>query len=1074
MVRWVVVSGLKFRRLVLAVAVGLVVVGVVQLRDPAVDALPEFGRPTVEVQTEALGLSAAEVEQLITVPLEQDLLVGVAFLDEIESVSLPGLSSVVMTFEAGTDPLDARQVVQERLTQAAGVAGLPAVAKLPQMIQPLSTSSRVAMAKLSSGELTPIEMSVLARWVIGPRLLGVHGVANVSIWGNRERQLQVLVDPERLHRNGVVLSQIIRTAGNSLEVSPLSYLEASTPGTGGFIDTPNQRLNIFHQQAISTPKELSEVPLEGPDGERLVVDGHPVLLGDVTDVVEGHQPLIGDTACSRGEACLLVVVEKFPGANTGDVAAGIEKAFAALAPGLADMRIDSSVYRPAEYVDSAVSNVGWAMLVGAVLLVLALLLFAGWRRAVVMVVTMTCSAAVALVVLGALGTDVNLLMVAGLVLGLTAVVHDAVNDVEAITSRLRERREAGARNEVAAAVVDAATAARRPVVYGALVIAAAALPLFFLRAEGDAFLRPIALSYLLSVASSMACALLVLPVLCVLLLRGEGSAAGGRVARRWLPGLYERFGTWTLGRPREAIGVLVVLAAAVLLAAPFVDGSLRPGLRERDLLVEVQGAPGTSLPRMTSLAADLVDDLESLPGVEQANAQLGRAVMSDQDVDVHHGQIWVSMDRDADYDATLASVAEAAAAHEDLSATVRTYSDLRVQDVLREDDSDIAVRVYGENQTVLDEKAAELGAGIGRIEGVSDVRVDSPAEEPTIEVHVDLAKAQALGIKPGDVRRAAASLLGGITVGNLFEHQKVFDVVVWGAPTVRNEVSDIRNLLIDTPDGRQIRLGDVAEVVTLPNDAVIRHESVARYAELTADVSGRDVGDVVADVEALIGQTAFPLDHHAEVLDGYAQRQADQQRLATMALTALVAVLLLLQAAFRSWRLAAIGLIALVAAMSGGLGAALANDGRITLGSATGLFVGLGIAARGLVTLIGHYQRLRLWGENALDAALVRRATTEIAGPILLSTLGTVVLLGPAVFLGGRPGLEVLQPAAVAILGALVTATLVNLLVMPAVYLRFGNVRQDDIWADAVPAGAPAGNEAGVTAGAAGSARRPS
>jgi Cu/Ag efflux pump CusA len=261
MMRWVVTSSLKFRTLVIAVAVGVMVVGITQLPKASVDVLPEFMPPTVEVQTEALGLSAEEVEQMVTVPLEQDLLNGVAFVQDIESVSLPGLSSIVLTFEPGTDLLDARQVVGERLTQAVGVAGLPQVAKLPQMLQPLSSSSRVAMVRLSSGERSLIDMSVLARWVITPRLLGVDGVANVAIWGYRDRQLQVLVDPARLAEHGVTLNDVIRTTGNALEVSPLSYLEASSPGTGGFIDTANQRLHIFHDQAISTPDELAQVTI---------------------------------------------------------------------------------------------------------------------------------------------------------------------------------------------------------------------------------------------------------------------------------------------------------------------------------------------------------------------------------------------------------------------------------------------------------------------------------------------------------------------------------------------------------------------------------------------------------------------------------------------------------------------------------------------------------------------------------------------------------------------------------------------------------------------------------------------
>ncbi|HEV3497424.1 MAG TPA: efflux RND transporter permease subunit, partial [Actinomycetes bacterium] len=348
MMRWIVALSLKFRRLVLAAAVGVLVLGIVQVGRTPVDALPEFNPTTVEVQTEALGLSAEEVEQLITVPLEQDLLAGIAFLDEIESVSLPGLSSVVMTFEPGTDVLDARQVVQERLTQAAGVAGLPQVANLPQMIQPLSSSSRLSMIKLSSDDLSPIEVSVLARWVITPRLMSVPGVANVTVWGFRDRQLQVLVDPERLRRHQTTLQRVIETSGNALEVSPLSFLEASTPGTGGFIDTVNQRLDIFHEQAITTARELAQVPLEGQEGL-----ASPKTLGDVARVVENHQPLIGDAICPGGERCLLLVVEKFPGANTVEVTNGVEAALDAMRPGLGDMRIDTSLYRPASFIQSS-------------------------------------------------------------------------------------------------------------------------------------------------------------------------------------------------------------------------------------------------------------------------------------------------------------------------------------------------------------------------------------------------------------------------------------------------------------------------------------------------------------------------------------------------------------------------------------------------------------------------------------------------------------------------------------------------------------------------------------------------
>lgn len=334
MMRWIVGSSLKFRLLVLPVAAIVMFAGIVQLRRAPVDVLPEFTPPTVQIQTEALGLSAVEVEQFITVPLEQDLLNGVPLLDTILSESAAGLSTVDLVFLRGTDVLKARQVVQERMTQA---VALPHVSKAPVMIEPTSSTSRVMVIGLSAKNMSLIDMSVLARWRIKPRLMGVPGVANVSVWGQRERQLQVQVDPQRLASSGVTLNQVIQTTGNALWVSPLTFVEASTPGTGGFLETSNQRLTIQHVLPITTAGDLAQVPLEEAKGVR---------LGDVARVVEDHQPLIGDAVVADGPG-LILVVEKAPGANTLEVTRGVESALRALAPGLSGIRIDTTVYRPA-------------------------------------------------------------------------------------------------------------------------------------------------------------------------------------------------------------------------------------------------------------------------------------------------------------------------------------------------------------------------------------------------------------------------------------------------------------------------------------------------------------------------------------------------------------------------------------------------------------------------------------------------------------------------------------------------------------------------------------------------------
>jgi AcrB/AcrD/AcrF family len=372
---------------------------------------------------------------------------------------------------------------------------------------------------------------------------------------------------------------------------------------------------------------------------------------------------------------------------------------------------------------------------------------------------------------------------------------------------------------------------------------------------------------------------------------------------------------------------------------------------------------------------------------------------------------------------------------------------------------------------VLNAKADEIRGLVAGVDGVARAQVDRPLEEPTIQVKVDLARAQAAGVKPGDVRRAAASLLGGITVGNLFEEQKVFDVVVWGTPSIRQSQRDIEQLLIDTPSGDQVRVGEVADVQVTPNPAMIRHESIATYLDVTADVADREVGAVADDVDRLLEQVDFPLEHHAAVLGGFEEQQAGRTRLLAVAVAAGLAIFLLLQAAFGSWRLAALTFLALPLALVGGVVAVLATTGTWTLGSIAGLVGVLGIAARGVVLLVRHYRRLERAEGTPFGAGLVLGGTRDLLVPTLLSALAAAVVLAPIVVVGGVPGFEILHPMAVVVLGGLVTTMLVTLFLVPVLYLRFGSVSgDDDGWDDELlspvpePVGAdrPAENRAGV------------
>jgi Cu/Ag efflux pump CusA len=1039
MMRWIARASVRFRLLAVPLAALLVLLGVVALRNAPVDVLPEFSPPRVEIQTEALGLSAAEVEQLITVPLEQDLLNGVAWLDDIHSESIPGLSSIELVFEPGTDVMQARQLVQERITQA---RALPNVSGPPVMLQPLSSTNRVMMVGLTAKDVSAIEMSVLARWRIKPRLMGVPGVANVSIWGQRERQLQVVVDPQQLRAHNVTLNQVLETTGNALWVSPLSFIEASTPGTGGFFDAPNQRLGVQHILPITTPEDLSRVIVESDKP-----GGTPLRLGDVASVVENHQPLIGDAVVNGGPG-LMLVVEKFPGASTLDVTRELESALKGMEPGLAGIEINTNVYRPATYIDTALDGLWMALLLGGLLVLLVLVaLFLGWRTTLVSAVAIAVALAVAGLVLYWRGVTFNTMILAGLLMAVAVIVSDAITATETIARRVREHRQSGDDRSIAAVVIDASLEAPRPFLYATLIIIATTAPLFFGPEVWDSFLRPLAMSYLLAVVASMAVALTVTPGLSMLLLgrvrrseRVSPLVAGlQRGYRRVLSRIVVARSGVGLAIGAAAVAVVMVAGIAVL---PWLAGQpmLNP-VQDRDLLISWVAAPGTSQPEMTRMTEQVSRELRNTPGVQDVGAHIGRAVTSDQVAEVNSGEIWVSIDPAADHDATVGAIQKVVDGYPGLRHELGTFTNEVVARELSEESQDVVVRIFGQDTKILREKAEQVRQIVSGVDGAVDARVQHQAEEPTVQVEVDLAKAQAHGIKPGDVRRAAATLLSGTPVGSLFEEQKVFDVVVWGAPSVRQSLTSIRELLIDTPQGEHVRLGDVAAVRIVPGLSVIQHDSVSRFVDINVGVRGRGADQVAHDISSRISSVEFPLEYHAEVLGEYPEHLQSRQRMWLLGVAAAIATFLLLQACFGSWRLAGVLFIALPAAVAGGALVAalwaLGGAGPSSLAVLAGLLAVLGVAVRDMVLLVRRYQHSNQREGQTMAESVLAGAQERVA-PLLGSTLAAALALSPLVFLGNRPGFELARPMAVVIIGGLLTAALFNLFVVPVLYLRFG------------------------------------
>jgi CzcA family heavy metal efflux pump len=1030
MMRWIIRSSLRFRYIVVFAGAGLMVFGFGGVRDTPVDVFPEFAQPRVEIQTPSLGLSAAEVEQLVTVPLEQSLQ-GLPDLETIRSKSVPQLSSIQLLFERGTDQLHARQLVQERLE--AVTPTLPTWSAPPFMIQPLSSTSRVMKIGLSSNRLSLIEMSTIAYWKIRARLLQVPGVANVPIWGERLQQMHVQVDPRKLRENGVSLISVMDTTADALDAGLLKFSEGSLIGTGGFVDTPNQRLHIRHVLPIATPADLARVTIEKENGKRL-------LLGDVATLVEDHQPLAGDAVINDGPG-LMLIVEKLPWANTLDVTRGVEQAMDDIQPGLPGMEVDTTIFRPATFIELSLHNLTKALLIGALLVVLVLGAFLfEWRAAVISVVAIPLSLMAAALVLYARGATINVMVLAGFVIALGVVVDDAIIDVQNVVRRLRENRREGSRKSAFAVVLEASLEVRGPIVYATLIIVAAMVPIFFLTGLTGAFFQPLAFSYVLAVGASLVVALTVTPALCLMLLP-KSPLRRESPFERWLERGYERALQRIIPRPRLAYVTVVLTVAAGLAVTPFLGQSLLPSFKERDFLMHWLTSPDTSGPEETRVSIRACRELREIPGVRNCGSHIGQALLMDEVVGVYFGENWISVDPKADYDATLARVQNVVDGYPGIQRDVQTYLKERIREVLTGSSDAIVVRVFGDDLDVLRTKAEEVLEAIEGVDGLVEAKVELHADVPQVQVKVDLAAAQRYGIKPGDARRAAATWIASEEVGDIFRGGKAYDVHVWSTPETRHSLASIGALPLDTPRGTQVALSDLADVRIAPTPNVIERENISRRLDVSANVSGRDLGSVTHDIEERLEKVPFPLGYHAEVLGEFAERQAAQRSLLLFGSGGTLAIFLLLQAAFRSWRLATLAFLTLPMALVGGALAAFAGGGVLSLGSLVGFFTVFGIAARNGILMINHFQHLEQHEGESFGPKLVLRGARERLSPILMTTLATGLAIVPLVAAGNIPGHEIEHPLAVVVLGGLFTSTLLNLFVVPSLYLRFAKGR---------------------------------
>lgn len=1027
---WLIRTSLSLRVLVVAAAIALIVFGVRSLDNIPLDVFPEFAPPVVEIQTEAPGISTEEVENLVTIPIE-NALTGIPFVKTVRSKSVLGLSSVRLIFESDTDLLIARNLVQERLATVS--ATLPATVRTPLILPPLSSLSRCLKIGVwkdrpenmvdekeiaAFDKQSQMDMTVLARWTIRPRLMSIPGVANVAIWGEKNPQLQVVVDPDRLRSNNITLDTVLQTVR-----------DATVAGSGGFIDTANQRMAIRQIPPVYTPEELGTIVVSYRNGV-------PLQIRDVATVSIDHAPPIGD-AIINSQPGLLLIVEKQPWANTLNVTRGIEAAMVDLEPAMGETRYDTTVFRPATFIERSVANLSHSMLIGCLLVIVILFLFlAEWRSALISAVVIPISLLTAIMVLFWQGGTLNTMVLAGLVIALGEVVDDAIIDVENIIRRLRLNSKLETPRSPFNVVLQASMEVRSAVVYGTMIVVFAFMPVFFLEGLAGSFFRPLARSYILAILSSLAVALTLTPALSLMLLpKIAARQQRESLVVRSLKSMYRALLRPLLKFRKTALAVTGLVFAGLACILPLLGQELMPNFKETDFLMHWVEKPGIGIDAMNRITVRASEEMMAVDGVRNFGSHIGRAEVADEVVGPNFTELWISIDEEADYDKSVAEVQEIVDGYPGLYRDLLTYLKERIKEVLTGTSASIVVRVYGSNLEELRATARDVSAAMKDVPGVATLKVEPQVLVPQISIKMRPDAASRFGLTPGSMMRSVGTLVNGTQVGEIFQDQKIFGVVVRGEPHLSADVTSLRGLLIDTPSGAQVPLQDVADIRVTPAPNTIKREGASRRIDVTCNVEGRDLGSVATEIEKrVLAQVKFPNGSHPEFLGEYAEAQASNQRIMFLTLFAVIAIVLVLYVDFKSWWLVAIIVLMLPLALLGGVVGVWIAGGTVSLGSLVGFVTILGIAARNGIMLLSHYRHLQHEENVEHGTELFLRGAEERLAPILMTALTTGLALVPLMITGNISGQEIEYPMAFVILGGLVSSTLLNLFVLPVVF----------------------------------------
>lgn len=1018
---------IRYFGVVLGLAALVVAYGLYGLTRANLDVFPEFSPTQVVIQTESPGLSAELVEVLVSQPIESSL-AGTNGIESMRSQSIPGLSVVTIIFVEGSDIYRNRQIVAERLSTLAS--------KLPDGITPnitplTSSASTVLGIGLTSEQRSLMELRTLVDWTLTPHLLAVPGVADVNVFGGEVRQLQIQVDPDKLVQYGLSLQQVSEAAGRATGVRG-----------AGYIENRNQRIVINSEGQALTPARLAQMPL-------IQRDGHTIRLGEVGTVREGAAPAISAAAID-GRPGVYLSIQGQLGANTKAVTEAVEKALQEIAPTLATEKVTlhPGLFRPANFIETAVSGVKTDILIGSALVIMVLFFFLfNVRTAFISATAIPLSLLSAILVLGYFGIGLNIMVLGGLAIALGEVVDDAIIDTENIFRRLRENRLLAQPLPAHRVVFAASLEVRSSVVYATLIIAMVFVPLLTLSGVAGKLFAPLGMAYISAIMASLVVALTLTPALCYLLLSRARLDSADPPLIRLIKRGYTRLLRAIERHYRVTLGMVLTLVALGLGILPLFKSQFIPNLHEGHYILHMTAVPGTSSQESLRLGERVTAALAEIEGIKSVAQWVGRAPNGADTFGTHYSEFEVEIGTGsgAEQSRILEEIRETLSGEKSgqsfpgVSFAINTFLTERIEETISGYTAAMVVNIHGDDLDALDRDARAVAETLAAIPGATDIQLQSPPGTPQLVIRLRPERLAQWGLHSLDVLDSIRAAYEGLKVAQSFEGSRIVDVAVVLAPQARANIRQVGELPLRNPEGRLLRLRDVADISQETGRSKILHAGAKRIQTVTCNVLDRDVESFAAEVKQRLGREVRFSAGNFPTYTGEAEAQAkSREDLIVHSLVAGAGVFLMLYIAFGRLRNLLLTFANLPFALIGGVLAALFTGGWITLGSLVGFVTLFGITLRNSIMLVSHFQHLvdhegMTWG---LETAI--RGASERLPSILMTALVTGLGLLPLALGSGEPGREIEGPMATIIVGGLITSTILNLLILPTIMLHFG------------------------------------